>query len=632
MALIAVAGSLGLLLMPCRPEAQQSNSYTSWEAYGGTSEDIHYSSLSQINRENVGHLQQAWAFDAQDTIAGRDMECNPIVVGRRLFATTPRPRVIALDAATGRLSWSFDPYDGKKRPDLGLDDHSRGLTWWSGGGDDRIFFVANHFLYSLDARTGKPVPAFGQGGRVDLREGLGRAAETLSITVTSPGVVYQDRLILGSTAAEDLPAAPGDIRAFDVRTGAIKWSFHTIPHPGEFGVKTWPKSAWTYSGGANAWGGVSLDKKRGLVFAATGSAAADFYGANRVGDDLFANCILALDAKSGKLVWYFQGVKHDLWDRDFPAAPSLITVVHNGARVDALAQVGKSGYIYVFNRENGKSLFPVVYKSVPASDIPGEQVARTQPFPLKPLPFARQIFDEATVTDRTPEAHQAVLLRLRQVRSKGQFVPPSLQGTVIFPGTDGGAEWGGGAYDPETGIFYINSNEMAWIYTLAKRQSGPITSSKSLYLNDCAGCHGPDRTGNPPVYPALLHLTDKYTLAEIANIIRAGGGRMPAFAQLSPVAVDALVQYLVSGQEEGHLNLAASSSTDVNYIAGSYRLSGGKKFLDPDGYPAVKPPWGTLNAISLQTGDKVWSIPLGEYHNSLPQVLGIQAVRIMEAL
>jgi len=612
-AVIAVIGVLGVLLSLTRAATQQLDSFRKWEVYGGTSENIHYSSLTQINRENISHLQEAWAFDAGDKFEGRDMECNPIVVGGRLFATTPRPRVIALDATTGHLIWDFDPYEGKTLPKLGLDDHHRGVTWWSSGEDERILFVANHFLYSLDARTGKPVRTFGQDGRVDLRLGLGRPPETVAITATSPGVVYQDLLIIGSTVAEALPAAPGDIRAFDVRTGLMKWSFHTIPHPGEFGANTWPKNAWMYSGGANAWGGLSLDEKRSLVFAATGSAASDFYGSNRVGSNLFADCILALNAKTGKLVWYFQGVSHDLWDRDFPAAPSLITVMHNGIRVDALAQVTKSGHIFVFNRENGHSLFPIEYKSVPTSDVPGERTARTQPLPLKPLPFARQIFDESMVTDRTPEAHQAVLLKLRQVQSRGQFVPPSLQGTVIFPGTDGGAEWGGGAYDPETGLFYINSNEMAWIYSLVKRTTGPTSTGKSLYLDNCAGCHRPDRGGNPPVFPSLRHLTDQLTLEEIEDTIRAGGGRMPAFAQFSDAAMDALVQYVVSGKEEGNFKSADASSTDLKYIAGDYRGGAGYKFLDPDGYPGIKPPWGTLNAIQLKTGDKTWSIPFGEY-------------------
>ena len=304
---------------------------------------------------------------------------------------------------------------------------------------------------------------------MDLREGLGRDPKLQSISATTPGVVYKDLLILGSIVSEDLPASPGDIRAFDVRTGRIRWTFHTIPRPGEYGYETWPKDAWTYIGGVNDWAGMSLDEKRGWVFAATGSASFDFYGANRLGDDLFANCVIALKADSGERVWHFQGVRHDLWDRDFPAAPTLVTVKRDGQPIDAVAQITKSGFVFVFDRETGRPLFPIEYRPVPASDVDGEVTAATQPLPLRPAPFARQMLTPDIVTTRTPEAHQAVLEQLQTLRSGGQFTPPSLQGTVVFPGFDGGGEWGGPAFDPETGVLYVNSNEMAWILRLVPR-------------------------------------------------------------------------------------------------------------------------------------------------------------------
>ncbi|MGH9611486.1 MAG: PQQ-binding-like beta-propeller repeat protein, partial [Bryobacteraceae bacterium] len=393
-------------------------SHRGWPVYGGGPGNIHYSPLTQINRRNATHLRLAWSFDTHDEFKDSEMECNPIVVGGTLYATTPRLRVIALNAENGKLLWEFDPNQGKKA--IGK-ERNRGLTWWSDGADRRIFVAAGSFLYALNADTGKVIQQFGSNGRVDLRAGLGRPPETLSVSATSPGIVYKDLLILGSIVAEDLPSAPGDIRAFDARTGAIRWTFHTIPHPGEFGYDTWPKDAWTYSGGANNWAGMSLDVARGLVFAPTGSAAFDFYGANRLGNNLFANTELALNAATGKVVWYFQGVKHDLWDRDFPAPPSLITITRDGKRVDALAQITKSGHIFVFDRATGKPLFPIEYRKIPRSDVDGEETAADEPLPLKPPPFARQAFTEDIVTDRTPAAHEAVLKRLRQVRSNGQF-------------------------------------------------------------------------------------------------------------------------------------------------------------------------------------------------------------------
>ncbi|MGH9351014.1 MAG: PQQ-binding-like beta-propeller repeat protein, partial [Terriglobia bacterium] len=457
-----------------------SGPYTSWLTYGGSAENIHYSTLDQINRHNVSRLRVAWVYHTGDAFPSSLMECNPIIVGGTLYASTPKMRVIALNATTGKLIWSFDPNAGKA---IFTKGQNRGVTYWSDGSDQRIFSVAGPYLYALDAKTGKRMFSFGEAGRVDLRKGLGRDAQDLYVTASSPGVIYHDLLIMGSEEAEDLPAAPGDIRAYDVRTGKIRWSFHTIPHPGEPGYNTWPKGAWKYAGGANDWGGMSVDAQRGLVFAATGSAAFDFYGSDRIGDDLFANCILALNAATGKLVWYFQGVRHDLWDRDFPAAPALIRIKRSGRMVDAVAQITKSGFVFVLDRETGKPLFPIEYRKVPASDTDGEKAAETQPFPLLPPPFADQEFTEETATNRTPEAHKAVLERLRQLRHGGQFIPPSRKGTVYFPGTMGGGEWGGPAFDPATGLLYVNANQLAKVFRLVPRPraSGRV-NGRQLYL------------------------------------------------------------------------------------------------------------------------------------------------------
>jgi quinoprotein glucose dehydrogenase len=594
--MIPAAAAL-LLLAPPKPD------YRTWKVYGGGPDNIRYSRLSQINRDNVKRLQVAWTFDTGDAFPGSEMQCNPIIVDGTLYATTPKLRVIALDGASGKLLWSFDPNEGRKA--VGK-FRNRGLAYWEG----RIYFTSRSFLYSLDARTGKLIPDFGESGRVDLREGLDRDPKDITISATTPGVIYKDLLILGSMMSETLPSPPGHIRAYDTRSGKIRWTFHTIPHPGEFGYDTWPKDAWKYSGSANNWAGMTVDEKRGLVFAPTGSAASDFYGANRAGDNLFANTLLALKADTGERVWHFQAIRHDLWDRDFPAPPNLVTVKRDGKRIDAVAQVTKSAHVFVFERETGKPLFPIEYRKVSTQAVEGEVVAETQPFPLKPPAFSRQIFTEDMVTHRTEAAHKAVLERLRKVRSTGQFEPPSLEGTVVFPGFDGGGEWGGAAFDPDSGLLYVNANEMAWILRLVERGASQAQpSGKSLYLRNCASCHRDDLRGTPPEFPSLARIGDKYTQQEITSLIRSGSGRMPGFRAFTNLELRALTRYITTGEDtEVKEGPARRSPFEQKYQADGYN-----KFLDPDGYPAMEPPWGTLNAIDLNKGEIAWKIPLGEY-------------------
>ncbi|MDQ6665721.1 MAG: c-type cytochrome, partial [Acidobacteriota bacterium] len=553
-----------------------------WRTYGGNSASTRYSTLSGINRRNVAQLKAAWTYDTGDAFPGSEMQCQPIVINGVFYATTPKLRLIALDAATGKLRWQFDPnFAGRT---IGK-SRNRGIAYWESGAipgeDRRIFVVSRSFLHAVDAATGKSIASFGNGGQVDLREELGRDARNMTISATSPGIVYKDLLILGSIVSETLPAAPGDIRAYDVHTGAIRWTFHTIPHPGEFGYETWPKEAWKYIGGANNWAGMSLDEKRGLVFVPTGSAAFDFYGSNRLGDNLFANTLLALDAATGKRVWHFQSVRHDLWDRDFPAPPTLVTVRHDGRTVDAVAQITKSGYVFLFERETGKPLFPIEYRKAAKSDVDGEAAAATQPFPLAPPPFARQAFTEDEVTQRTPAAHRAVLERLKQLRSDGQFVPPSLQGTVILPGFDGGGEWGGAAFDPQSGRLFVNANEMAWVMRLIERtkSTGPETGG-SLYLEKCASCHRADRNGSPPEFPSLVGIGHKHAEAEIATIIRKGNGRMPGFGYLKREEINALVRFVAKSEDkEVDLGSNEKAKPDPN-IEQKYRFEGYNKFLD----------------------------------------------------
>jgi quinoprotein glucose dehydrogenase len=585
------------------------NQFVNWSAYGGGVEDIRYSSLNQINRANVKSLKVAWTFDTGDAFHGSEFQCNPLVIDGVLYATTPKLNVVALDATNGKLIWRFDPSEGQK---VVFKMRNRGLTYWTDGSQARIYVAARQYLYSLDAKTGKLDSSFGETGRIDLRDHLREPRYTAGLT--TPGIVYKELLIIGSIVPETLPAPPGDIRAYDVRSGKLRWSFHTIPHPGEFGYETWPKDAWQYSGAANNWSGMALDAKRGLVFVPTGSAAFDFYGANRVGDNLFANSLIALKADTGERVWHFQDVHHDIWDRDFPSPPALVTVQHNGQPVDAVAQATKQGVIYLFNRATGEPLFPIQEKAYPPSDLEGEVTAKTQPYPLEPPPFARQKLTADMLTQRTPEAHAAVLERFLKLRSAGQFIPGSKEGTIIFPGYDGGAEWGGSAFDPASGLLYVNANEMAWILKMVEQKPpSENVSGKSLYETNCAACHKADMSGGLPEFPSLKGLSNKYSDQEVTALVRAGNGRMPSFAHLGSPSIKALVNYVMTG-EDASVQTINNPALFMKYLNDGYT-----KFLDPDGYPAIQPPWGTLNAINLNTGKIAWKVPLGEYPKLVAQ-------------
>ena len=581
--------------------------------YGGGPEQRRYSPLTQINRANVKQLAVAWTYDTGEPGA---MQTQPVVVGNVLYGYTPTHKTFALNAATGELLWTFDSGVRGSGP-------NRGVMYWTEGNDRRIFAAVGDFIYALDAATGKPIDTFGVSGHIDLRENLGRDPETQGVRLTTPGVIYKDVMIVGGRVGEGLPTSPGDIRAYDVRTGALRWSFHTIPHRGETGYHTWPKAAWEYSGGANNWAGMALDEWRGVVYVPTGSAASDFYGADRPGDNLFANSLIALDAATGKRVWHFQFVRHDMWDRDLPSPPTLVTIRRDGRTIDAIAQATKHGFLFLFDRTNGKPMFPIDYRKFPRSGLPGEVAATTQPLPTKPAPFARQILTADLLTNRTPAVHQWALDQFKTFRSDGQFVPFGVEKpTVVFPGFDGGAEWGGQAFDPETSLYYVNANDLAWTGTMAANSGGH--SGEALYLQHCAACHRDDRAGTPPQIPSLVGIGNRRTFSDVATIIRQGTGRMPGFPQLGAAAVNAIVQFTLTGQDApaGSRGSGGSGNGNVHpLINNTFLFTGYRKFLDPDGYPATAPPWGTLSAINLNTGEYVWKVALGEYPELVQQGL-----------
>src|SRR5579863_4205124 len=473
-----------------------------WPAYGGQAAQDHYSSLAQINRENVKNLRVAWTFDPGEK---GSIESTPVIVGRMLYSYTPSLKVIALDAATGKLVWTFD--SGNHEPDA-----SRGVSYWTNGKESRLFAGMRNMLYALDPATGKPIKTFGEGGFIDLRRGLRGDYKMQSIGLTSPGAIYKDLIIVGGRNPETHPASPGDIRAFDVRTGALRWRFKTIPEPGEPGYETWPKDAWKTAGAANNWAGMALDEKRGIVYVPTGSAVFDFYGGDRAGDDLFSDCELALDAETGKLLWYFQGVHHDIWDRDFPAPPSLVTIQRDGQTIDAVAQATKQGWLFLFDRSSGEPLFPIEERTFPPSTVPGEVASPTQPMPDAPEPFARQRLTEDMLTNRTPEAHAWALKMFRTFASDGQFKPFTVGNqTVIFPGFDGGAEWGGPAIDRATDILYVNATEMAWTGGLVEADHS-TNPGQQVYQSQCAMCHGTNLAGAPPAFPSLVDVLSRLSV------------------------------------------------------------------------------------------------------------------------
>jgi quinoprotein glucose dehydrogenase len=603
---------------------------TNWAVTGGGPSNDRYSSLTQISPQNVSALRVAWTYRSGDLAAnGRgEIQATPIVIDDVLYATTPALAVVALRADSGRQLWRFDPFAGRER-----DAHvNRGVTYWSDGSDRRILVTAGRRLYALDARSGRPIPTFGDSGSVDLARGLGRDLPSdagrpwheHAIVVTSPGVIYRDLLILGSRVSESAGAAPGHVRAYNVRTGAMRWIFHTIPTDGDAGAGTWPSAdARAAAGGANSWAGMAIDTTLGLVYVPTGSASPDFWGGARQGANLYANSLLALDAHTGERRWHFQTVHHDLLDRDLPAAPTLLTVVRNGMRVPAVAQITKTGFVFLFNRATGEPLFPITERPVPASDLTGERSWPTQPMPALPAPFARQAMSADSLSRRTPQIHAALSARLRTLRNDGLFTPPSVAGSIVLPGFDGGGEWGGVAVDRTAGVLYVNASDVPWIAAMTPVDTSPMLTATGaeLYATQCASCHKTDRRGDGGRVPSLVNAGARLTAAQVALILQRGRGFMPAFPQL-PTAAQQRVAAYVLGQAEpaAATTVTGGSSHDAELAAANarcttapYRFAGYERWRDTNGFPAITPPWGTLSAIDLNTGAYRWRITLGDY-------------------
>ncbi|MBX2891220.1 MAG: PQQ-binding-like beta-propeller repeat protein [Saprospiraceae bacterium] len=584
---------------------------TDWPAYLGDDGRTHFSQLDQINTANVAGLKAAWTYHSggADTVKNTtQIQHNPLIINGVLYGASPDVNIFALDAATGQERWNFKTFEwlGGENSWAGI---CRGLAHWTDGKAQRLLYCAGTFLISLNATTGQPDSTFGNNGKVDLRRDLDYHKNDFFIVNTSPGVVYGDLLILGMRVSEGADAAPGHIRAFDVRTGQRRWVFHTVPHPGEYGHETWQDpDAWQRVGGANCWAGMTLDAERGIVFVPTGSAAFDFWGGNRKGQNLFANCLLALDASTGKRLWHFQTTHHDLWDRDLPCPPTLLTVSRFGKKIDAVAQPTKQGMVFLFDRTTGQPLFKIEERPVPFwGAMPGEEVWPTQPFPAKPAPFARQHITEA---DLNPYSEQRDSLRAVFSNLQKEFYsPPSRVGTLVLPGFDGGAEWGGAAADPE-GVLYVNSSEMPWVLRmvdLPKSNGSQVGQGKKLYATHCTGCHGLNRQGNG-ANPNLVGIKTRRTEQFLGQIIRQGKGAMPSFGHLSHAEREAIVAYLTdkkqtpNGGKHATEQEAGIPFTHTGYI----------RLQDETRQPAIKPPWGTLNAIDLNTGEYRWTVPLGE--------------------
>lgn len=586
-----------------------------WRSYLGDSASNQFSPLTQITTSNVGQLTEAWRYDPGHTGL---IPTNPLIVKGLLYGLDGHKNLFALNAATGEELWVY-PFDRSAT----AKGAGRGLVYWEGelGNGvtaEYILVGQEHLLYAIDAVSGKLVEDFGNGGSIDLRLGLDRKPKSTNVAANTPGTLYQDLLIMGFATSEDYSASPGYIRAYHMPSGELRWTFKTIPGTGEFGADTWPEENRDKRGGANAWAGLTVDEDRGIVFAPTGSAGYDFYGANRAGDNLFANSLVALDARTGERLWHYQIVRHDLWDRDLPAPPNLVTVHRDGEAIPAVAQSTKSGHVFVFHRETGEPLFPIEEIAIAGIGMPGEHLPSSQPIPASPPPFVELDF-ELTTLDR--QASETVATKIAGMTTNNHYAAPSEEGIVLKPGLDGGAEWGGQAYDSATGLLYVNANEVPWTMKMAPVKAGTTgdQSPETGYRLFCAHCHGADRKGMGDAVPSLEDIHLKYWPWEIWDIVRNGRGRMPGFSHQPWYYSLGTIVYLYQshGAEVEHTP-AGNDTTTLSYGAKFQKLR------DSNNLPGSTPPWGSLNAVDLNKGTIRWRIPLGDYPQA--EILGLSGL------
>nr|WP_228102021.1 PQQ-binding-like beta-propeller repeat protein [Dyadobacter subterraneus] len=575
-----------------------------WPEYNGNGDRNHFSVLTQIDKENVTQLKIAWTYHSggADTVRNRtQMQCNPIVINGMLYGVSAETQAFAIDAETGKEIWKTKISDNGGTT-------SRGVTFWENKEDKRIFFGAGKWLYALNADTGELIANFGEQGRINLKEGVERPGADDYILSNTPNTIFKNLIITGTRVSESETALLGDIRAFDVVTGRKIWTFHTIPEKGEPGYETWLKQpARQNIGGANSWAGMAIDRKRGIVYIPTGSAAYDFYGGNRPGKNLYANCLLALNAKTGKLIWHYQLVHHDIWDRDPPCPPNLVTIINHGKKVDAVVQITKQGYVFVFDRENGKPLFPIKETAFPMDGVPGEKPNATQPIPTLPLPFTRQSFTEKDLNSFVADRDSLAGL-IRKARTGSAYIPIGFEMTIFYPGTDGGAQWGGAAADND-GILYVPAKEIPVYTSLVKKPSTAENKAGTsrLYMLNCAACHGADRNGNHDgSYPSLVNIDKRLNQKQVHQLLLKGRGMMPSFSHLPEAEREAIVDFIFGKKSEKEM--ASTQKTDV-----PYQHTGYNRWYDKNGYPISQPPWGTLTAVDLNTGQRKWRVPLGEY-------------------
>jgi quinoprotein glucose dehydrogenase len=605
-------GAICLLTLPialATPRGQAPKKpYTTWSDYGGSADSMQYSALDQINKKNVSRLERAWFYPVPDRKG--NFGFNPLVVDGVMYVLGPNNAIVALDAATGQQIWTHVVEGGTPG--------NRGINYWESTdrSDRRLIFGAGT-LREIDARTGKPIETFGVGGRVNMREGPLRPLGGPSGT---PGRVFEDLFITGSNTGEGYGSPPGDLRAFDVRTGKLVWTFHTIPHPGELGYETWPADAWKWAGGVNTWGELSIDEKRGIAYFPLGSPTHDMYGGDRKGANLFGNCLLALDARTGKRLWHFQTVHHDLWDYDLTTGPKLLTVRHDGKPIDVVAQATKFGLLYVFDRVTGRPLWPIEERPVPKSDVPGEESWPTQPFPTKPAPFARLTFAAEDINPLLDDAERERLRAiLKDARNEGIFTPQTLtRSQITIPGELGGSNWGGSAADPATGMLYVRSLDQPGIHQLrAARADGgsdgsPAQRGRAIYQRTCESCHGqPEGVGIRSLDRSVVIDLKAIGNDRIRRTIRSGQGQMPAFQEetLSEEQLDALLAYL----DDPAAGAGGPRPVALPPIEGMTRYTGplGQMFRAANGLPAISPPWAQIVAYDLNAGSIKWRAPLG---------------------